>query len=165
MPACPYCVHETRAGSLFCESCGNSIADATLPTLDTKTVPATPLRSWEGDGTTRIDPHKPVLLHVRDATEPITIKPTHYTIFLGRIREASSVKPDIDLTAYNAYEKGVSRMHAAFRREQETLTIEDLGSANGTFVNGQSLIPGQRRVLRHGDEVRLGHLVTHIYFR
>jgi hypothetical protein len=165
MSACPYCAHQVRAGSLFCENCGNSFADGATITLQTKSIPLSALRPWQGEGTIRIDPHKSVLLYVRGAATPIEIRQVGHSIFLGRIREKSEVKPDIDLTAYHAYEKGVSRLHATLRRERETLTIEDLGSANGTHVNGHTLIPGKRHVLHHGDEVRLGQLVTNIYFK
>jgi hypothetical protein len=165
MQVCPYCAHEIRAGSLFCERCGQTVFEGKSVTLSTKHVQPSNLTPWEGQGTQRIDPHKPVLLYVRGASHPIEIKPAQHSIFLGRIREMSELKPDIDLSSFNAFEKGVSRIHAALRREKETLTIEDMGSANGTFINGQFLVPGQRYTLRHGDEIRLGQLVTNIYFR
>jgi pSer/pThr/pTyr-binding forkhead associated (FHA) protein len=84
---------------------------------------------------------------------------------LGRADEVSGTSPDLDLTPYNALEKGVSRIHAAIRRGEDTLTLVDLGSVNGTHLNGQRLVPNQPRVLRDGDEIRLGRLVVHIYFR
>ena len=40
----------------------------------------------------------------------------------------------------------------------------DLGTPNGTYLNGQRLIPNQARVLRDGDDVRLGHLVLQVKF-
>ena len=43
--------------------------------------------------------------------------------------------------------------------------IMDRSSANGTYVNGERLIPNDPHVLRDGDEIRLGKLVAHIYFR
>ncbi len=59
---------------------------------------------------------------------------------------------------------GVPRIHATLTRDGETLTITDMSSANGTYVNGQQLVPGQSCVLRHADEVRLGELVANVYF-
>ena len=49
---------------------------------------------------------------------------------------------------------GVSRRHAALTLEGGEAMIEDLGSTNGTSVNGVRLESGRRLV--SGDEVRLG---------
>lgn len=45
----------------------------------------------------------------------------------------------------------VSRHHAIFRLEDGTVWLQDLGSANGTFVNGERIAGGCR--LYHGDQV------------
>lgn len=50
----------------------------------------------------------------------------------------------------------VSRIHAVLRHLGEEVEIEDLGSSNGTFVNGER-ITGARK-LRPGDELRIGAL-------
>lgn len=55
----------------------------------------------------------------------------------------------------------VSRRHARVMMEGDGYAIEDLGSSNGTFVNGDRLIG--RRKLQHGDEVRLGQAITLSY--
>ena len=46
----------------------------------------------------------------------------------------------------------------------DALKVIDLGSANATFINGQKLIAHQARILRDGDELRLGHLVIRVHF-
>ena len=51
----------------------------------------------------------------------------------------------------------LSRSHARILREGETVVIEDLGSTNGTFVNGERI--SGRRALAGGDEVRFGEVV------
>jgi serine phosphatase RsbU (regulator of sigma subunit) len=51
----------------------------------------------------------------------------------------------------------VSRRHAQLVRKGETWTVEDLGSANGTFHNGRRLQGGQS--LADGDEVRICEFV------
>jgi DNA-binding winged helix-turn-helix (wHTH) protein len=48
----------------------------------------------------------------------------------------------------------VSRRHARLVVDELGVTLEDLGSHNGTFVNGERL-EGPRRV-SHGDEIRVG---------
>jgi len=45
---------------------------------------------------------------------------------------------------------GVSRRHAVIKRSGDSVTVEDLGSANGTFVGGQKITS---RELKDGDEI------------
>ena len=51
---------------------------------------------------------------------------------------------------------GVSRVHATFERFGDTWCVRDLGSRNGTFVNGGRIIG--ERALHSGDEILLGRL-------
>src|SRR5262245_19148661 len=51
---------------------------------------------------------------------------------------------------------GVSRVHAVFERLGDTWCVRDLGSRNGTFVNGERIMG--ERALHPGDEVVLGRL-------
>src|SRR4051794_40540589 len=57
----------------------------------------------------------------------------------------------------NLMDPEVSRRHAAIRDQGGSLAIEDLGSTNGTFVNGTRIT--SVTVLKDGDEVRLGNTV------
>lgn len=50
-------------------------------------------------------------------------------------------------------DKQVSRSHAIIRRQGTQYVLEDVGTRNGTFVNGQSV---SRHVLEDGDSIRLG---------
>lgn len=167
MKQCPYCAHSNREGFLFCEECGRRLKNgegaATLPTkrFETTTDNFTTHTTW---GTARFDKDSAIVIHIRDAVEPLTFKPQVQTV-LGRMDTSSPQQPDLDLTPYGAMEKGVSRVHAAICRNDDTLTLVDKGSANGTHLNGQRLVPNQPRVLRDGDEIRLGKLVAHVYFK
>jgi DNA-binding CsgD family transcriptional regulator len=51
---------------------------------------------------------------------------------------------------------GVSRVHAVFERFGDTWCVRDLGSRNGTFVNGERIIG--ERALHSSDEIVLGRL-------
>lgn len=167
MVICPYCAFKNKEGLLFCEDCGRRLADsdpsATLPTrkVDENFDNFAMRSTW---GTARFEPDASVVLHIRDATKPITFKPHDQTV-LGRMDNSSTVQPDLDLTPFGALDKGVSRVHAAIFRSEDTLMLVDKGSSNGTHLNGQRLVPHQPRVLRNGDEVRLGKLIAHIYFK
>ncbi len=46
----------------------------------------------------------------------------------------------------------ISRKHAQIKPISDGLSVEDLGSSNGTFINGQQVKQG---ILRPGDELRL----------
>ena len=53
----------------------------------------------------------------------------------------------------------ISRQHAEIIREAERCFLADLGSRNGTFLNGQRL-GRERQALTNGDEIQLGTLLT-----
>lgn len=166
MIKCPYCQHEMMEGALFCEECGLSLwedAQGEVPTrkLEEDSNEFSVKSGW---GTATFQERNQVIIHIRDAAEPVTVYPGAEFI-IGRQDSASGIRPDLDLTAYGALEKGVSRMHAALRRGEDVLSIVDLDSANGTYLNGQRLAAHQPRLLRDGDEIRLGKLVLHIYFK
>jgi ABC-type multidrug transport system ATPase subunit/pSer/pThr/pTyr-binding forkhead associated (FHA) protein len=50
----------------------------------------------------------------------------------------------------------VSRTHARIAPRDGGYVIEDAGSSNGTFVNGERIAPGDPRPLRPGDVIRVG---------
>lgn len=52
----------------------------------------------------------------------------------------------------------VSRRHARLTLGHERISIEDLGSTNGTFVDGQKLAPYAATPLRIGSLIRIGQL-------
>src|SRR3954463_7961457 len=54
----------------------------------------------------------------------------------------------------------VSRQHCLLRVRPDRVTIRDLGSTNGTLVNGE-LIHEERR-LKHGDQIEIGPLVFEV---
>ena len=49
----------------------------------------------------------------------------------------------------------VSRYHCWFSRKEDQVVVEDLASANGTFVNGDRL--RDRRELKPGDRILVGN--------
>jgi hypothetical protein len=54
-------------------------------------------------------------------------------------------------------ETGVSRQHVRFQRGPQGWEVVDLGSTNGTFVNGRRLPAHQPLVLHQGDQIALGN--------
>jgi hypothetical protein len=76
--------------------------------------------------------------------------------FIGRADE----KPvDIDLEDQEPPDRvWCSRQHALITFEGGILTIEDLNSANGTYVNRNRVYPGQKRQLSVNDVIQIGNV-------
>jgi hypothetical protein len=71
------------------------------------------------------------------------------------LRHALSIgrDPDNDIVLAKTT---VSRHHAVLTFVEERWLIEDRGSANGTFVNGERIPFGSPHPLRHGDRIGVG---------
>jgi pSer/pThr/pTyr-binding forkhead associated (FHA) protein len=80
---------------------------------------------------------------------------------LGRRDESTGSRPDIDLTTHGGAEAGVSRRHARIILLGGGLCyLADLGSTNGTLLNGRALEPLRYVRLGDGDRLELGELVV-----
>ena len=82
--------------------------------------------------------------------------PAEGELILGRIDLGLSFTPDIDLTSDIQGMQSISRRHAKITAFRGRHLIEDLGSTNGTAVNGRPLNQGQRVPLQPGDHITLG---------
>lgn len=75
---------------------------------------------------------------------------------VGRWDPETGSFPEVDLDADDPEAK-ISRKHALIRIENGKITIEDIGSLNGTYVNRQPrLSPGSPAEIKSGDEVIIG---------
>jgi len=54
----------------------------------------------------------------------------------------------------------VSRLHARVRRSGDAIEVEDLGSRNGTWVNGDRIESQRPRRLAAGDEIKMGSILA-----
>jgi hypothetical protein len=118
-------------------------------------------------GTAGFHTHTNLVLKVQNIDKTFTYDATQITeLTLGRVNPDTGEAPLIDLRDCGAVQKGVSRRHAKIvRRDSGTLNLVDLGSGNGTYLNGQRLVPNQARILRDGDEIRLGDLILYVAFQ
>jgi len=83
----------------------------------------------------------------------------HDVSALGGARYTIGKRSDADLSI--ATDAAVSGMHVLLERAGAVWCVRDLGSRNGTFVNGERLFG--ERVLRDGDEIIVGR--TRLVFR
>ena len=82
--------------------------------------------------------------------------PADNEITIGRVDPHRGIRPDIDLSKFDPASR-ISRRHARITSRGGQFYIEDLGSANGTFVNGRTrLKPQEPYPLVNGDVVKIG---------
>lgn len=159
MIVCPRCQHENLDGTVFCSDCGMQISGA--DPLITQNISNGQMAEISQDlkRTTALpkdyDAWASIHLVASGQILPLADR-AEFT--LGRVSEAQPIMPDIDLTPYQAYANGVSRLHAVIRREREQVYVMDLGSSNGTYLNGKRLKPNVTQALNHGDMLSLGKL-------
>jgi hypothetical protein len=133
---CPACGRANQQSARFCVGCGHSF------------VPVRPaiLR---------------VIEPVRAAWEmPVARNP----MMLGRASEAEGYRPDFDMTFYDEGDF-VSRRHARITKGSRGYFVTDLGSSNGTTINGQTLEPGRAYRLRNGDRIKVGMVLIQFWLR
>jgi hypothetical protein len=85
-------------------------------------------------------------------------------IRLGRSDPMEDIFPEVDLTDDRGKEYGVSREHACIFQRGNAVEVEDLGSTNGTFLNGERLAPYIPQLLEDGDQLQLGKLPIEVSF-
>lgn len=56
------------------------------------------------------------------------------------------------------HQEGISRIHARVEKKNEQYFITDLNSTNGTFINGERLLPNEQRKIVSGDKINLAML-------
>lgn len=78
------------------------------------------------------------------------------SLTVGRSDPVTGLQPAIDLTGIDR-QRSVSRRHAKLtRRAGQLYLVEDLAATNGTFVNGERIVPGEPVEVRSGDLLRFG---------
>ena len=172
MIICPNCQHKEIPGALFCSQCGAQLVTASDPDLaldlrqkDPMTVTVSKIKGKPDLKST--SPMMPagarISLHLIESGQILPLVERN-EFSLGRVAEGQPIMPDIDLTPYKAYENGVSRLHAILKLVNNQVSILDLGSSNGTYVNGDRLVPSVERPLNHGDMIHVGMLKIQILF-
>jgi pSer/pThr/pTyr-binding forkhead associated (FHA) protein len=82
--------------------------------------------------------------------------PNQDTILIGRSDPSLGYKPDIDLSGEGEVASVISRNHAKITRSGNQFTVEDLGSAYKTRVDGQPVHIGVSVPIKPGQHLWLG---------
>lgn len=80
------------------------------------------------------------------------------SVVVGRSYPQTELFPGVDLSPFDAYQRGVSRHHAILQLEDQQVVIRDNSSANGTLLNGKRIRPELSYPLRNGDIVSLAKM-------
>ena len=175
---CPDCGTPRHPGARFCEICrynydtlspGGVAAVTTVPPAP-PTVPAPVVESvpppavavvppistarWEAvvsvDASLYTDPDPAIPC---PTSEPERLFPLDLAeSLIGRRSDRQDIHPEIPLT-----DPGVSHRHAKLYRQADgSLLILDVGSTNGTQVNGVELTSGVKQPLQNGDQITIG---------
>ncbi len=172
MILCPNCHHQEFSGALFCSECGARLVVTEAPTTHHIERNQTGLLLTQ-EGRLPVPPAPAVSANSGDATVSLHLIESgmilHLTgqneFTLGRVAEGQPILPDVDLSPYEAYAQGVSRLHSALKMNNQRVFITDLGSSNGTRVNGQKIMPNVDFPLNHGDVVALGKFKIQVLIR
>jgi pSer/pThr/pTyr-binding forkhead associated (FHA) protein len=175
MQPCPVCTtpHEEGSGN-FCEICGYNFLTGSegevpfpisIPPVNMQSsvpikvsnsatgVPKTATGQWQA--IVSIDPS---LASPESPPAPtqatMTIELTNATNLIGRTSHARVIHPEISVDLDDA----VSSRHAILTLHPDgALVLRDIGSANGTMVNGKQIAMMADIPIRSGDEITLGH--------
>jgi CRP-like cAMP-binding protein len=80
---------------------------------------------------------------------------------LGRFDSVTGTRPEIDLTGEDQ-SRNISRRHArCVIKDGQFFVAEEIGTMNGTFLNGRKLANGVLNPIADGDELVLCRLVLH----
>jgi CRP-like cAMP-binding protein len=109
-------------------------------------------------GSTKPRAFHPRLVHASSKTEFLLAAQGESTV--GRFDSVTGLSPTVDLREVDV-ERSCSRRHARIIvRKERVLVREEVGTANGTFVNGERLASGIEVAVEDGDTVRFGAVET-----
>jgi len=176
MVKCPFCQFQNEDGALFCEQCKSDLSavPAAAP-VGVETMPmaavvgeaapmmAAPVAAPAGapapaDGGAPAaklpEGAQPKLVVLRGLKINVEYPVYEGHNFVGR----SDEKPvDIDLDDQEPPDRvWSSRQHCLITFENGEMNVEDLNSANGTYVNRTRVYPGQKRGLSPNDVIQVG---------
>ena len=179
---CPNCALTNTADALFCEGCGYDFTTGTMPrqaapanALDLGTPPAQPAApasmppstapavEFEWVAEVWVDPDWYAEQHGDEPCPspglPVVVPLRTQSLLIGRRSRSRNIHPEIECSA----DVGVSRRQAQLTTDGQRWWVEDLQSANGTYVGAASgalptdpLPPGQRRELAQDDHIYVG---------
>ncbi|MEX1177811.1 MAG: FHA domain-containing protein [Nitriliruptor sp.] len=142
---CSHCGQPVSEGARFCAACGEPLDDVVASPNDTTAAielgaldPA-----HEPDDLPHLEPGTGMLVVVRGPNAGSRFLLDRDVTTVGRHPDADIFLDDVT----------VSRRHAELHRTDEGVQLRDLGSLNGSYVDGERV---DERLLVSGEEVQIG---------
>ena len=157
MPYCSQCGSQNSENSRFCSQCGTPLAP---PASESAPSDATATITFGGPA--KSEPDERASLNAADAAAVDALPSGSALLVVQRGPGAGSrYLLDSDLSTVGRHPESdifldditVSRRHVEFRRHDASFRVHDVGSLNGTYVNGDRVDDAE---LQNGDEVRIG---------
>jgi hypothetical protein len=164
---CPVCKAKNELEAVVCGNCGATLNDpfmdpgAKTKTTDMQTVDLETIRGWPIDQA--VLPDSGIAVYIEGRSNPIYIDPEGEFV-IGR-KVGTTSEGLLDLSEAGGYHLGVSRRHVVIRRTEHGYEALDLGSANGTWLNDERLVPHQAYLLASGSHLRLGNMRLFVRYR
>jgi hypothetical protein len=159
MIICRACKKSQPEGAIFCSECGTKLTDTTglvtqslshfLEDVKTADIGLDAVSAGERPAKKRV-----ILQIIKTGEQISLVGQDDFTI--GRTSEGQSIIPDIDLSPFDSYQEGVSRIHASIKISDTEVSLIDLSSINGTSINDIKIAPNQYHHLHDGDIISLG---------
>ena len=162
MILCPNCGAENLVGVLFCEDCAELLHLTATLVPDEEAI-------WLGS----LKTEQPYGIHEVGGALWLMIQPEIFYLHRGSLQNGQLILGRLDsneeysmlkLDTENIDDLGISRMHAAVMPVEGGVQVEDVGSTNGTRLNGQVLTRGRSYDVKHKDRVELGKLTLTLHF-
>lgn len=152
---CPNCGRGNKSSSRFCASCGTVLPAGTPPSAAPRSQPVVPQTPRPTQAPvvqpTALPPARFVITTPRGAWEyPLLNLPCR----IGRRDPSQNHYPELDLADYDRGH--ASRRHGVIERRGDQYVVTDVGSVNGTILNGVTLPAHRPHPLRAGDRIRIG---------
>lgn len=155
---CPVCEAINSPRALVCVHCGSTFTSGRTLRVDVP-VSENDIAEIDLDHAYRDS----IVFFVNGDDTPVIIPKRIGRITIGRVVPGSE-SPTLDLMDYGAGMLGVSRIHASIEQVGHSITLVDLHSTNGTWLNKNRLYPNAPTAIRPGDIIRLGELSMTIFF-
>jgi pSer/pThr/pTyr-binding forkhead associated (FHA) protein len=172
MVECLFCQATHVDNTLFCDECGAYLHIDNKPETDPLDVDE---KRWLGNGKSANNSRSTSPVRRNSTLRAVQLKIgarkleveilINKAVNVGRTDPASTTFPEIDLSDGSTLAKSVSRRHARLLKQGNVIVVEDLGSVNGTFINGKRLAPYLPETLADGDTIQFGKMLVEIRIR